>query len=194
MHEQEYEKMEDACVEVKYDTPQWQNANEDIVGEEEYGGCIVTLDIIHPEMCIVMDKVGSNASQKANGNNGGELHIITNGIVPQQKAGTKEIQFTLLELMALKGDAIMCGIFFHENAKQSCMNAVWIYNLQRKYEMWVMAALVGKMLALANNFLANLHGFSKERQYYASLDSPLKDPLPLIFFVILLQPFIEKSD
>ena len=51
MYEQVYEQMEEAGDAVKYDTPQWQNANGDIVGEEDAVGCKVTHDLIHPEMC-----------------------------------------------------------------------------------------------------------------------------------------------
>ena len=104
--------MEEAGVAVKYDTPQWQNANGDICEEEDSVGCMVTHDLTHPEMCIVMDEVGGNTSQKGDGNNGGELHVCAKGMVPQQKASTKDKHFTLLGLTALNGDPVMCVVIF----------------------------------------------------------------------------------
>ena len=112
MYEQVYDQMVEAGVAVKHDTPQWQNTNGDIVGEEDAVGCKVTHDLIHPEMCIVMDEVGGNTSQKGDGNNGGELHVCAKDMVPQQKASTKDKHFTLLGLTALNGDPVMCVVIF----------------------------------------------------------------------------------
>ena len=41
-------------------------------------------------MCIVIDEVGGNTSQKGDGHAGGKLLIHAKGMVPQQKASIKD--------------------------------------------------------------------------------------------------------
>lgn len=53
------------------------------VPEEDATGCKVTHDLTYPEMCIVMDEVGDNISQRGDGNKGGEMYVFAKGMVPQ---------------------------------------------------------------------------------------------------------------
>ena len=83
-----------------------------IVDEEDAVGCKVTHDLLKPEMCIVMDEVGGNTSQKGDGNIGGELKVCAQGMVPQQKINTRDKHWTLLGVTSLRGDPVMCVIIF----------------------------------------------------------------------------------
>ena len=112
MYSQVYEQMVEAKVAIERDTPEWQDASGAAVAEEDAFGCRVTHDLQYPEMCIVMDEVGGNTSQKGDGNNGGELHMCGVSMTPQQKASTKDKHFTLLGLTALNGDPVMCVVIF----------------------------------------------------------------------------------
>ena len=48
----------------KLDQPQWQNKNGQGYDEEKAFGCKVTYRVTRPDMILVMDKVGSDTSQK----------------------------------------------------------------------------------------------------------------------------------
>ena len=104
--------MEEAKVAVKLDEPVWMDESGSIVDEEHATGCKVTHDLVRPEMCIVMDEVGGNTSQKGDGNNGGELKVCATGMVPQQKISTRDKHWTLLGLTSLQGCVVMCVIVF----------------------------------------------------------------------------------
>ena len=80
--------------------------------EEEVTGCKVTYDLEHPEMCIVMDKVGGNTSQKGDGNKGGETYVCAKVMVPQQKSNSRDKHYTLLGRTALSGDAVIYVVIF----------------------------------------------------------------------------------
>ena len=64
MYTQVYEQMVEAKVAVELPDPVWMNDDGKEVPEEDANGCKVTHDLKHPEMCIVMDEVGGNISQK----------------------------------------------------------------------------------------------------------------------------------
>ena len=112
MYDQIYDMMVEAGVAVKKDYPEWMDAYGDIVYEDDALGCKVTHDLIRPEICIVMDEVGGNTSQKGDGNKGGEQFIVPKGMIPQLKANAQDKHFTLLGLTTLGGDPVMCVIIF----------------------------------------------------------------------------------
>ena len=70
--------MVEAKLAVELPDPVWMNDDRKEVSEEDATGCKVTHDLEHPEMCIVMDEVGGNISQKGDGNKGGETYICAN--------------------------------------------------------------------------------------------------------------------
>ena len=45
------------------------------VKEEDVFGYKVTLNILHPDVCLVMDEVVGNKNQKGDGNVGGQLQL-----------------------------------------------------------------------------------------------------------------------
>ena len=123
MYEQVYDEMVDAGVAVKMASPAWLDINGDLVHEDDALGCMVTHDLTHPEMCIVMDEVGANTNMKGDGNCGGELLVCGSHMTPQQKSSTKEKHFTLLGLTALNGNHVICVVIFcgkRENRLYEC--------------------------------------------------------------------------
>ena len=60
--------------------------------------------LTHPEMCLVVDKVGANQNQKDDGHIGGQKFMCEVGYVPQLKVSTKDRHFTLLGFAYLKCD------------------------------------------------------------------------------------------
>ena len=104
--------MADAKVACKYDTPIWLDIDGTCCEDYNAFGCKVTHNLLAPEMCIVMGKVGGSTSQKGDGHIGDELLICAKGMEPQKKINTKDKHFTLLGLTALNGDPVMCIIIF----------------------------------------------------------------------------------
>ena len=123
MYDQVYEHMVDAGLAVKLLSPKWMNKEGVEAGKEESFGCMVTHNLLYPEMCIVMDEVGGNTSQKGDGLKGGQLIICGKETIPQIKASTNDKHFTLLGLTALNGDPVMCVLIIEgkrESRLQEC--------------------------------------------------------------------------
>ena len=112
MYNHIYEEMEDAKVATPYAAPMWQDRDGNPCLEKDVFGCKVTHNLTHPEMCVVMDEVGGNTSQKGDGHIGGELLVCAKGMIPKKKVNTKDKHFTVLGLTALNGEAIMCVVIF----------------------------------------------------------------------------------
>ena len=114
-----YAELVDAMLATILDSPEWQDLNGNRCEESEAFGCKVTHTLTHPEMCIVMDEVGGNTSQKGDGHIGGELLVCGKGMVPQKRVNIKDKHFTLLGLTSLNGDAVMCVIIFAGKREQA---------------------------------------------------------------------------
>ena len=80
MYTQIYKQMVEAKIAVELPDPIWMNDYGEEVPEEDAIGYNVTHNLKHPEMCIMMDEVGGNISQKVDGNKGSEMYICTKGI------------------------------------------------------------------------------------------------------------------
>ena len=70
-------------------------------------------------MCIVMDEVEDNTSQKGYGDNGGESYVCGKNMTPQLKSSTKEEYFTLLGLTTLSGNTVICVVIFAGDREES---------------------------------------------------------------------------
>ena len=65
----------------------------------------------HPEMCLVIDELGSNSSQRGDGHIGGQKYQCEIGTVPQIKAShSNERHFAVLGFTSLSGEVVMCLI------------------------------------------------------------------------------------
>ena len=85
MYDHIYDELVDAKLATPYNEPMWQDSDGTFCTESSSLGCKVTHDFAHPEMCVVMDEVGGNTSQKGDGHIGGELLVCGKGMVPQKK-------------------------------------------------------------------------------------------------------------
>jgi len=91
--------------------PLWMNKEGQVVDKKEHAyGRKCTIEITHPDLCIVMDEVGSNTSQKGDGHIGGKKYICETGYVPQLKASKRDKHFTLLGLTTFAGTPLMCVV------------------------------------------------------------------------------------
>ena len=75
----------------------------------EYDGPLKTnFHLTHPEMCLVVDEVGSNISQKGDGHIAGTKYICEINSIPRQQASHSDKHFTLLGFTALTGEPVLC--------------------------------------------------------------------------------------
>ena len=77
MHLHINDKMENLKVATCYDEPMWQDFDGNSCLEKDAFGCKFNHNLIHPEMCIIMDEVGGNTSQKGDRHIRGELLVFT---------------------------------------------------------------------------------------------------------------------
>ena len=109
-----YEQMVDAGIAVKLPESEQYYVNED--GEEvesdDMVGHKVKVKITHPEWLLFGDEVGSDISQKDDGNVGGQLFVTTKGTRGNIKSSHTDGRFTLIGLTAASGDAVMAIIIF----------------------------------------------------------------------------------
>ena len=82
------------------------------VKKEDAFGCKVTHNILHPDMCLVMDEVGGKTNQKGDGNAGVQFQPCERGMMSQEKINTNDKHYTLLGLTALTGKTVMCIMIF----------------------------------------------------------------------------------
>ena len=71
-------------------------------------GLPCTHTLKHPDMCLAVDEVGSNLSQKGDGHIRGTKYMCEKGTVPQIKVQHREKFFTLLGFTALSSEPVLC--------------------------------------------------------------------------------------
>jgi len=114
--------------------------------EEDSFSCKVTHDLTHPNMCIVMDEVEVNISQKRDGHIRDKLLIKVNDST--EKVNTKDKHWTLLGLAALNRYPLMCIIIFAGIKSQAVWKQEWTYSQNKKEKLAMMIILkiiVGKI-------------------------------------------------
>jgi hypothetical protein len=112
MYNEVYSSLVTAGLAVKHDEPVWRNAAGDVVAEEEALGQKSAYELIHPEMLVFVDEVGSNTSQTKDGHVGGQTYLCTKEGRPLQRAATKDAHFTVLGFTAANGKPLMWTIIF----------------------------------------------------------------------------------
>ncbi len=63
-----------------------------------------------PEMCLVVDEVDSNVSQKGDGHITGKKYVCEIDSIPKEQASHTDKHFTLLGFTALNGEPVLCLI------------------------------------------------------------------------------------
>ena len=100
MYDDVYECMVECGVAIKLDRP-----------THEFQGDLATEYILkRPEMCLVVDEVGSNISQRGDGHVRGKKYCCEFGSIPQNKASHNDRHFTCLGFTALSGEAVLCVV------------------------------------------------------------------------------------
>jgi len=111
MYDEVYDAMVECKVASKHPQPIYKNADGNIaIDWKEKFGMPCTHNIDHPEMCLVVDEVGSDLSQKGDGHIGGAKYACEKGTVPQNKVQHTDKHFTLLGFTALTGEPVLCVI------------------------------------------------------------------------------------
>ena len=111
MYNEVYEAMLECKVASKRMHPVYETADGTPATEwKDVFGIPCTHKIDHPEMCLVVDEVGSDLSQKGDGHIGGSKYACERGTVPQNKVQHTDKHFTLLGFTALTGDPVLCLI------------------------------------------------------------------------------------
>ena len=82
--------------------------NED--SHEYQGDLISKYHLQHPEMCLVVDKVGSNISQRGDRHVRGTKYCCEIGSIPQNKVSHNDWHFTCFRLTALSGEPVLCVV------------------------------------------------------------------------------------
>ena len=62
MYNHIYDEMDNSKVATRYGEPAWKDFDGNPCLEKDAFGCKVTHNLIHPKMCIAMEKVGWNTS------------------------------------------------------------------------------------------------------------------------------------
>ena len=75
----------------------------------EYDGPLKTnIHLTHPEMCLVIDEVVSNISQKGDGHIARKKYICEINSIPREQSSYSGKHFTLLGFTALTGEPVHC--------------------------------------------------------------------------------------
>ena len=73
----------------------WVNDNgERVETEAESAGCKVTVELIHPEMVIFGDEVGTDVCQEEDGHIGGQTYVVPVGTRAEIKSSNKSSRWT----------------------------------------------------------------------------------------------------
>ena len=111
MYDEIYDAFVECGVAIKLDVPVLMDAKGNTVTDPlDAFGTKCTHKLMHPDICLVVDEVGSNLSQKGDGHVGGQKFVCRKGSVPQVKVQHSERHFTLLGFTALNGEPVLCLI------------------------------------------------------------------------------------
>jgi len=69
-------------------------------------------ELIHPDHFIFVNQVGNNTTQAKDGQVGGQTYLCSKDGRPQQRAATKDVQFTVLGFTTADGEPLLCAIIF----------------------------------------------------------------------------------
>ena len=100
MYDEVYDCMVDAGVAQCFDQP----------SSLDHKQLKTRYHLTHPQMCLVVDEVGSNILQRGDGHIGGQKYVCEIGTVPQNKVSHNDRHFTVLGFTALDGSPVLCVI------------------------------------------------------------------------------------
>ncbi len=80
-----YSHLAESGLAVKHPEPVWRNLDGEIVDENQALGLKSEYELIHPELVVFVDEVGSNTSQTKDGQVGCETYLCAAKGRPQQQ-------------------------------------------------------------------------------------------------------------
>ena len=85
---------------------------EKVDSKEESVGLQVKINVTHPEWILFGDEVGTEISQKNDGNVGGQKFVVSKGTRANIKSSHRDGRMTVIGLTAASGDPVMAIIIF----------------------------------------------------------------------------------
>ena len=110
-----YDQMVEARVARRLDPEDYYYVDQQgqkISDQQESVGLKVTIEITHPEWILFGDEVGTELSQKDDGNVGGQKFVVGKGCIPNISSSHADSRVTVIGLTAATGDPVMCVIIF----------------------------------------------------------------------------------
>ena len=108
MYDDVYEAVVDCGVASKLQQPTYMDRDGNTTTNMDKAfGLPCTHAINHPDMCLVVDEVGSNLSQKGDGHIAGRKVMCEKNTTPQEQVQHKEKHFSLLGFTSLNGEPVL---------------------------------------------------------------------------------------
>jgi hypothetical protein len=104
------------------------------VSENDSKGFKVKVKLTRPDMCIVMDEVGSNLSMMKDGHAGGEKFVVGKGKEAKLRSTKRDKRFTCLGLTLLSGEPLMCVIIVDSKQEDLLVRTGVDYSCQEVQE------------------------------------------------------------
>ena len=94
--------------------PVYRDIDNNVVEEESEIklGRKCDINITHPSYFLTFDETGCNTNMLKDGKVGGQKYVVARGAVPKSVAATSEHKFTLLPIVAVSGEPVICVIIF----------------------------------------------------------------------------------
>jgi hypothetical protein len=136
MYDHVEEELVDAGLAVELQNPVYMDhvgnhVKEGTDRKKRIKGLKVKVDLKRPDLCVVLDEVGSNLSMIKDGHVGGKKYVCEKGDEPKTPSCKKDKHFTCLGLTALTGEPVMCvviidslkeNLLVHTGIDTSCMD------------------------------------------------------------------------
>ncbi len=113
-----YDEMVGAKVAMKLETPVFMNRKGDQVDESQRFGKEVDTQLTHPNYVLFGDKTGCNTSMKKDSHIAGTKYITKRGTRAQRMASTSEGRFTVLPIIASRGEPVCCIVIFQSKLSE----------------------------------------------------------------------------
>jgi hypothetical protein len=111
MYDNVEEEMLQAGVATKLAVPSYMDKDGNVTQDRKIiKGMKCRSELTKPDMCIVLDEVGSNLCMVNDGHIGGKRYVCQRGDEPKTPSTKKDKHFTCLGLTGLDGQPIMCVV------------------------------------------------------------------------------------
>lgn len=126
MYDCVYEKMVEAKVAIKLDTPiLYDKEGNEVTDPNMSFGLPSRYKITDPNRIIFVDETGKNTNMKTDGKVGGRRFIVPATSTAAPIGSTSDIHFTTLCFTSALGDPIMCAVIFKSQKKQCEIPITW---------------------------------------------------------------------